>query len=108
MKLQFPPKTIYIEHADGSYEMDYSEYLHVTRHTRAGKNGKDLYCPHCANRVHVYHFSWDALVCGKCKRDNKSNPIATDADCEIPKSDWLLQAPDWSITLYNINSMLIE
>ena len=108
MKLAFPPETKYIYHDDGSYEMDYSDYPHVTRHTRAGKNGKDLYCPHCAHRVHVYHFSWDALVCGGCKRNNKYNPKAMDTDSEIPKSDWLLQAPDWSMTLYNINSMMID
>ena len=78
-------ETKYIEYDDCTYGLDYSDYPHVTKHTRAGKNGKTLYCPHCARSVHVYHFSWDALVCVECKRRNAKNPKATDADCEISK-----------------------
>ena len=96
-------ETKYIEYDDCTYGLDYSDYPHVTKHTRAGKNGKDLYCPHCARSVHVYHFSWDALVCVECKRRNANNPKATDADCEISKSEWLLEAPDWSIPLFRTN-----
>ena len=97
------PETKYIAYENCTYGLDYSEYKHVTRHTRAGKNGKTLYCPHCARSVHVYHFSWDALVCGECKRRNEKNPKATDADYEISKSEWLLAAPDWSIPLFRTN-----
>ena len=96
-------ETKYIEYDDCTYGLDYSDYPHVTKHTRAGKNGKTLYCPHCARSVHVYHFSWDALVCVECKRRNAKNPKAIDADCEIPKSEWLLEAPDWSIPLFRTN-----
>jgi len=96
-------ETKYIVFEDCTYGLDYSDYPHVTKHTRAGKNGKDLYCPHCARSVHVYHFSWDALVCGECKRRNEKNPKATDADCEISKSEWLLEAPDWSIPIFRTN-----
>jgi len=92
------PKTKYIKHADGTWEQDYSDYPHITRYTRAGKNGKTLYCPHCAHSIMVYHFSWDALVCVECKEINKYNPKAIDAECEISKSEWLLEAPDWSIS----------
>ena len=108
MSIQIPPETKYIHHDDGTYEMDYSNYPHITRHTRAGKQGKTLYCPHCAHSVHVYHFSWDELVCGWCRQTNKNNPNATEADCEISKSNWLLQAPDWSITPLSTNSLMIE
>jgi len=37
-------ETKYIEYDDCTYGLDYSDYPHVTKHTRAGKNGKDLYC----------------------------------------------------------------
>jgi len=84
MSIQIPPETKYIHHDDGTYEMD------------------------CAHSVHVYHFSWDELVCGWCRQTNKNNPNATEADCEISKSDWLLQAPDWSITPLSTNSLMIE
>ncbi len=43
-------------------------YEPVTKHTRAGKNGKNIMCPAC-NAIHrVYHFAWSAASCPSCKR----------------------------------------
>lgn len=38
----------------------------VNKHTRAGKNGKRIYCPECNSGFTVYHFSWSALTCNEC------------------------------------------
>jgi len=38
----------------------------VNKHTRAGKNGKTIYCPECNAPNKVYHFSWSAITCGGC------------------------------------------
>ena len=38
----------------------------VNKHTRAGKNGKTIYCPECNAPNKVYHFSWSALGCQHC------------------------------------------
>lgn len=36
----------------------------VNKHTRAGKQGKEITCP-CGNyTVTVYHFAWSAITCG--------------------------------------------
>jgi len=39
----------------------------VNRWTRAGNQGRELYCPECAAETHVYHFAWSVMKCGKCK-----------------------------------------
>ena len=39
----------------------------VTKHTRAGKDGKIIQCPHCNKREKVFHFSFVALECVRCK-----------------------------------------
>lgn len=42
----------------------------ITKHTRASKiYGKRIICPNCKYICTVYHFSWSALECGKCKKD---------------------------------------
>ena len=33
----------------------------VTKHTRAGRAGKQITCPQCNQTSTVYHFSWSAL-----------------------------------------------
>ena len=38
----------------------------VTKHTRAGKDGKFIVCPHCNQGNFVFHFSWSALGCQHC------------------------------------------
>ena len=46
----------------------------VTKHTRAGQNGKKIICTHCGTMNTVYHFSWAAITCGGCDRMvNKEN-----------------------------------
>ena len=42
--------------------------MNVTKHTRAGKKGKKIYCPKCNHSTKVYHFSWSAITCGACTR----------------------------------------
>ena len=42
-------------------------YEPVTKHTRAGNNGKDIMCPVCGHVCRVYHFSWSASQCSNCK-----------------------------------------
>ena len=44
------------------------DFVKVSKHTRAGKRGKMIRCPHCKNMERVYHFAWSAAVCPKCKK----------------------------------------
>jgi len=53
--------------------------LKVTGHTRAGKDGKCLDCPHCGDTLRVYHFDWFALQCQGCK-------------APVEKQNWLIAA----------------
>ena len=39
----------------------------ITKRARAGKYGKDIYCPNCNQQHTVYHFSWSAIQCHRCK-----------------------------------------
>ena len=57
----------------------------VTRYTRAGKDGKFIYCPRCGESKIVYHFSWGALTCRKCDK------TTADKIDFIKKEDWLLE-----------------
>ena len=51
----------------------------VTKHTRAGQNGKKIICTHCGTMNTVYHFSWAAITCGGCDRMvNKENFLDSD------------------------------
>jgi len=52
--------------------------IKVNRYTRAGQ-GKLIHCPECDMPTKVYHFSWSALTCWKCKG-------------MIDKTDWNLQS----------------
>jgi len=38
----------------------------VTKNTRAGREGKQIQCPHCGDIHTVYHFSWSSLRCDNC------------------------------------------
>jgi len=51
--------------------------MNVTKNTRAGYGGRNIFCPKCDNRSRVYHFSWSALSCQHC-------------DTMIDKYDWKL------------------
>ena len=38
----------------------------ITKHVRAGQNGKRIICPNCGGGLKVYHFSWAAVRCAPC------------------------------------------
>ena len=40
----------------------------VNKYTRAGQSGKIISCPNCKHEDRIYHFSWSALGCQKCKK----------------------------------------
>ena len=51
-------------------------FTKVNRHTRAGKNGKQILCPECREWSTVYHFSCSTLRCIHCEEDvNKEDFI---------------------------------
>ena len=51
----------------------------VNKNTRAGTEGKDIFCPHCHTLSRVYHFSWSAFTCNHCSTDvNKEDWLVTD------------------------------
>ncbi len=54
------------------------EFTFVNKYTRAGRQGKDITCPHCHYACKSYHFAWSASVCLNCK-------------VTIEKNDWLLE-----------------
>jgi ribosomal protein S27E len=42
--------------------------LKVGKRTRASKyDGRLIHCPKCDMPTKVYHFSWSAITCWKCK-----------------------------------------
>ena len=43
------------------------EFKPITKHARAGKRGKHILCPNCSSISKVYHFSWSAIQCHRCK-----------------------------------------
>ena len=49
-----------------------SDYLtRLKKYAKAGKYGKDLYCPYCNKQHTVYNFSWTSLTCQRCNRNVK-------------------------------------
>jgi len=50
------------------YHRDIPNDTKVTKHTRAGQDGKMIYCPDCNTGRIAYHFSWCDSECDKCKR----------------------------------------
>lgn len=38
----------------------------VNGRTRAGLNGRVIFCPHCGEPVRVFHFAWAGLTCKLC------------------------------------------
>ena len=52
-------------------------WTNVNRHTRAGKNGKQILCPECREWGTVYHFGWSALGCINCSE------IVNKEDCIV-------------------------
>ena len=52
------------------------EMKNVNRNTRAPREGREIICPKCNSVQRVYHFSWSALTCTKCK-------------AVVDKNDWV-------------------
>ena len=47
-------------------KLDTRKFCRVNRHTRAGRNGRGIWCPHCGHGFPIYGFDWLALVCDGC------------------------------------------
>ena len=49
--------------------------IKVSKHTRAGSNGKIIYCPNCYTSTRVYHFAWAGLRCynNDCNKFHEKN-----------------------------------
>ena len=43
-------------------------FIEVDRWTRAGKRGKELFCPKCGSETRIYHFDWSTVKCGNSKK----------------------------------------
>ena len=55
-------------------EMVWITYAYLTKlkkYAKAGKHGKDLFCPLCNHQQTVYKFNWTSKKCEGCKRDIK-------------------------------------
>ena len=55
--------------------------FNVNKHTRAGRDGREIVCPKCDAKDKVYHFSWTALRCSHC-------------DADVDKGDWSVALTD--------------
>lgn len=66
----------------------------VTGKTRAKKDGKFIYCPHCYTSKKVYHFAWAGIRC--------SNP-----DCNQfnDKNEWLIHKNEITREITNKDSI---
>ena len=49
-------------------------FTEVDRWTRAGKRGKELFCPKCGSETRIYHFAWSTVKCGNCKKFVEKKP----------------------------------
>ena len=58
---------------------NYRSYEPITRHTKAGRAGQYIKCPHCDRlERRVYHMDWPDCTCRGCNR-------------KIDKYDWLIE-----------------
>ena len=49
-----------------------SSYLtRLKKYAKAGKYGKDIFCPYCNHSHRVYHFNWTSLTCHQCEKSFK-------------------------------------
>ena len=80
----------------------------VTSRTRAPRQGKLVYCPHCGAQSRFFHFSWSACQCQSC-------------EAMVEKPQWLLEDPkikhdrnfmvlvsdrNWDDSIYKFNEHL--
>jgi len=52
-------------------------FRRVPKWAKAGKKGKEIFCPKCGGSTTVGHFAWENLACTHCKKP-------------VQKYDWLL------------------
>lgn len=56
-----------------------SEFVKMTRYSRCKRySGALIKCPECQHIIRIYHLSWSALSCQKCKKSHL-------------KIDWLIE-----------------
>lgn len=56
-----------------------NNYVPVNKHTKTGRAGKKIKCPHCSTILRrVYHLNWTKLTCLSCQKN-------------VSKYDWLIE-----------------
>ena len=53
------------------------KFHQVPKWTHAGRRGKDIWCPKCSEKTHVFNLGWSAMVCRSCR-------------AIVNKYDWLM------------------
>ena len=56
----------YTNYWGSTFDIEPKPTKKVTRYTRAGHGGRNIFCPKCDKRSRVYHFAWSALGCTHC------------------------------------------
>ena len=56
----------YTNYWGSTFDIEPKPTKKVTRYTRAGYGGRNIFCPKCDKRSRVYHFAWSALGCTHC------------------------------------------
>jgi hypothetical protein len=62
--------------------------IKVDRTTRAGNDGKLIFCPDCFHSKRVYHFAWAGIWCKnkECDYTYEKSPNKS-----ISKNEWLIK-----------------
>lgn len=63
------------------------KWVKVNGHTRAGKKGKNIMCPHCKTVYTVYNFSFSGLYCSRIIQSDI--PVLTQLDLNTFKREYL-------------------
>ena len=66
---------------NGGKQSTVEDYQLICKRSRAGKNGKNIKCPHCESITRIYRLSFSSLTCPSCKQ-------STD------KYEWLIDQTD--------------
>ena len=53
------------------------KFHRVPKWTHAGRRGRDIWCPECSEKTHVFNFGWSAKICQSCRT-------------LVKKCDWLM------------------
>ena len=57
------------------------DYALINKHDRAGRDGKNIKCPHCESIERIYGLAWKTLTCRSCHTD-------------VPKYEWMIDQLD--------------